>query len=334
MGVYLSSSRFKQKGSGLAEFGLAAVLLLTIGLGTVEIAHWMAVRQVLSLALQEAARTGAVYHGNPSQIAESFENALLPLFTPAASAQQRLHQHLEAVQAQLGAPAWHMAVLSPHLAAFNEFDPPEPFAGASVGTSTTLSLLSAAHHLRRIDNDYQDLQHRRYLARGWPEGRGPGSAQTIYEANTLTLALIYPHRPLLPITRQLLRLLPGGSANYAARILSQGYLPLSRKVSQTMQSHPVRWPSLASGKITYGMTGPELADMGQACPGCHHDSGGQPNQGAGSNTSGGNTDIGPGSSDAPGAGQLPSTGIAPAPGGAEDAPVMEDLCGIALCCAD
>lgn len=309
----------------MAEFGLAAVLLLILGLGTIEIAHWMTVRQVLSLALLQAARAGTVSHGDPARIATGFEHALLPLFASGGAATQSLHAHLHAVQAATGGPPWHIAITSPRPTAYLDFDPPpDPPAN---GTTPGL----AAH--ARIDNDYQALQHQRHLARGWPQGRGPQSGQTIYEANTLTLALTYPHRPLLPSTRALLRLLPGGGA-YADRLRAQGYLPLSRQVSLTMQSHPALWPSLPSGKVT--LTDAEAASAAPpaSCPLCPDGAPAIPGGSslgapAGQSPTSDTTAL-PGSPSGD-AGLAPATDTQPHPEPAPPAPV---LCGIALCCAD
>ena len=321
----------------MAEFSLAAVLLLTLGLGAVELAHWMSVRQAVSLALMQAARTGAVTHGNPARMAESFEQALLPIFTPADSAEQRRQAHLQDVQTQLGGPPWHIAVLSPHPAAYLDFDPPAATVAAS--SSSNMAATNHAAQLPRIDNDYQALQHRRYLAKGWPQGQGPQSGQTIFEANTLTLALTYPHRPMLPATRALLRLLPA-DATYAGRARRHGYLPLSRQVSLAMQSHPAQWPSLASAKITAataGSSGMNGGGMGNGngtgsgggnCPGCQS----------------GTPDVTPDTAP-PGTGGTPGNpgqDIPPPasnPGNPRDtgeSPLTpdQDLCGVALCCVD
>jgi len=74
-----SSCAGRQRGT-LIEFSLAAVLLLPVGLGIIETAHWFAVRQTVSLALMQAARTGAVMHAQPEKIEQAFERGLLPLF--------------------------------------------------------------------------------------------------------------------------------------------------------------------------------------------------------------------------------------------------------------
>jgi len=222
-----SSPSYRQRGSTLIEFSLAAILLLTLGLGIVETAHWFAVRQAVGLALMQAARTGAVTHARPEAIEREFERGLSPLLAGAASA-------------VLSTPSWRIQINSPYALAFNDFD--------------RLPAALAPAPFPALDNDYLAEQHARYLARGWPQGRGPQSGQTIFEANTLTLTLYYPHRPLLASTRAALRLLAsavdsGAGPGNVNIVWRQGFVVLHRRVSTVMQSHPVLWPDAPSGRV-------------------------------------------------------------------------------------
>jgi len=222
----------KQHGSTLIEFSLTAVLLLTVGLGIVEAAHWFAVRQTVGLALMQAARTGAVTHARPEKIEQAFERGLLPLFAGSSELQTRLAQ----TRTALDAAPWRIQVDSPHPLAFSDFD------------HLPASLAPTA--LPTLDNDYLFEQHARYVARGWPQGRGQRSNQTIFDANTLTLTLYWPHRPLLAGTRAVLRLLASGAEpDYANTAWRQGFVVMHRRISVLMQSHPVLWPDLPSGKV-------------------------------------------------------------------------------------
>jgi len=233
-------SLHKQHGSTLIEFSLAAVLLLTVGLGIVEAAHWFAVRQTVGLALMQAARTGAVTHAQPEKIEKAFERGLLPLFVGGSELQARLAQ----TRAALGAAPWRIQVDSPHPLAFSDFDPlPASFMPAALASATALPTL---------DNDYLFEQHARYVARGWLQGRGQRSKQTIFDANTLTLTLYYPHRPLLASTRAVLRLLASGAEpGYVNTAWRQGFVLMHRRISVLMQSHPVLWPDLPSGTVIW-----------------------------------------------------------------------------------
>jgi len=233
-----------QRGSTLIEFSLAAVLLLTLGLGVVETAHWFGVRQILSLALVEAARAGALTHAQPQEIEQAFERGLLPLFGSGAVAVASRQTRLAQTRTALGLAPWRIQVDSPSPLAFQEFTP----------LSTPLpAALNPRPALPALDNDYLSEQHARALARGWPQGRGPRTHLTVFEAHTLTLTLYYPHRPLLASTRLLLRGLAADSQTpYTQTALRQGFLPIQRRASVMMQTHPVLWPDPPSGKVVRG----------------------------------------------------------------------------------
>lgn len=221
----------RQRGSSATEFILAAVPILLVGLGAIELSRWFFIKQALSLALLEAGRAGIVHHARPASIETAFERALLPLFPPTSthSAAQRLRNAFERRQAHTGVPPWQIRVLAPEAAAFHDFSA----AGLAVAGADGLAV---------IDNHYLAEQHERYQARGWPGGRGPLSGVTIFEANDLALHLTYMHEPLVPGMASLLRLLSPGSAGYARQALAGGYLPLQQTLRLTMQSHPVAWP--------------------------------------------------------------------------------------------
>ncbi len=206
-----------------------------LGLGGVELTHWMSLRQVLSLALMDAARVGATRQARPAAIATAFEQGLRMAYPGAEAATWALRQRRQA----LGLP-WHIGIRQPAPAAFLDH------------ADATLSAPRDAPEQASIRNDYQALQHARRLAQGWPQGRGPRSGHTIYEANTLTMDLLWPHRPMLPGLSALIRALASLSADAAqARIMAAGYLPFRRRVIVTMQSDPSAWPPLPDGRITY-----------------------------------------------------------------------------------
>jgi len=307
-------------GAGAAEFLLAAIPLLLAGMGIVEFAQWFFVRQAVSLALLQAARAGSTQHASPQAIASAFEEALLPLH-PAPSRQQsrlRLQRQMAGAGAALGGQPWLLEVRSPLPAAFQDF--------AAAGLR-----IPGAAGLSAIDNDYQAEQYERHRARGWPQGRGPVSGLTIFQANTLVLHLVYPYKPMAPGLGGLLRLLPASGQGYAGRVLAAGYLPMRQEIQLTMQSHPVLWPmetrepqAPPSAAACQGMWCPSAA----AAPVWAGTPGGGPDQGADT----------PVSSWLPEPPAQPAAPSAPDPGPVhEDAqpglPGADDLaCGISLCC--
>ncbi len=225
----------QQRGSASLGFLLAAIPLVMLALGGVELAHWLSLRQVLSMALINSARVGVTHQAQPMAIAASFEHNLHMLWPQAQNIQQQLRRR----QTRLGLP-WQIRILQPQPAAFADF------------ADSSLKGPPDRPRLAVINNNYQSLQHRKNLSRGWPDGNGPRSAQDIFQANTLSLELLWPEKPLLPITTVLLKTLAGTVKDQlSANWMQAGYLPFKRYASMAMQSHPAQWPGLADGRVVY-----------------------------------------------------------------------------------
>jgi hypothetical protein len=242
-------SNARQHGAGAAEFIVIALPLIFLGLCAFETARWLSARHLLSVALYEAARAGSVQHAHPAVIESAFQQALAPL-----EAGQRGRS-----RSRGGQTAWQISVLSPAPGAFLDF--------ADRAAARHANGAHANGAMAIINNHYLAQQHARHRARGWPDGRGPQSGQDIFQANTLTLRLRYPFKPLVPGVAAILRSLAGGNRqretadgkrSALARkpvadpgpdsMLRQGYLPILREVSVVMQSHPQAWP-LPHGRI-------------------------------------------------------------------------------------
>ncbi len=224
-----------------------------LGLGGVELAHWFSLRQILGQALMQAARSGVTQHARPQSIADSFESGLRMAWPDAPGLQRILHEQAAA----LGTP-WHIRITQPTRSAFLDHAEPRPPAPP----------MRAG--LAWISNDHQALRHAQRMRQGWPQGRGPQSGQTIFDANTLALTLNWPQRPVLPGTSAILRALaPWMPDPRQARWMAAGYLPFRRHVRLAMHSHPAQWPDLADGRISHG-THPDRPDQsttGPAWPG-------------------------------------------------------------------
>ncbi|MFA7437008.1 TadE/TadG family type IV pilus assembly protein [Castellaniella sp.] len=232
--------RPRSGGAGAVGFLLVAVPTLMLGLGSVELAHWFSLRQILGHALMQAARSGATQHARPQIIADSFESGLRMAWPDPRSLRRILHEH----ESTLGV-AWHIRITQPARAAFRDHADPR------------LRVPHMPSGLALINNDHQALQQARYVRQGWPQGRGPVSGQTIFEANTLAMTLDWPQRPLLPGTGALLRTLaPWASDPLQARWMAAGYLPFRRHIRLAMHSHPAQWPDLADGRISHGTATP------------------------------------------------------------------------------
>jgi hypothetical protein len=260
-----------QSGATVIEFPIVAVPLLLAGLGSIEVAHWLLTRQALSLALLQAARAGATDHGRPDTIEAAFEHALLPLF-PGKERRSAMQARSDAFARRghdTGLAPWQIQILSPTAAAFDDFVDPTVMRAEHSGAmlheqdgrrQTQHPALPVTPGLPAINNHYQLEQHRRHAAAGWPGGRGPRSGQSIFEANTLVLRLRYLHEPALPGIKGLLRLLGNERGTYGQRAMALGgYLPLTREIALTMESHPVLWPLPANGKLIRAPESPAAA---------------------------------------------------------------------------
>lgn len=224
-----------QRGMGMMGFLATAIPVIWLGLGGVELAHWMQLRQALSLILLDAARVGTTRQAEPDAMARAFEQGLRHLH-PAPGELTRI---LAGRRRDLGLP-WHIAIQLPGRQAFA--DHADPTLQRSAG--------GGRRHL--IRNDHQAEQYAARQAQGWPQGRGPVSRLTIHEANTLRIALRWPHKPLLPGVAVLMKTLaPMARDPRNRQWMTAGYLPFRRTVTVAMQSHPADWPDLPDGRITH-----------------------------------------------------------------------------------
>ncbi|WP_323012475.1 hypothetical protein [Castellaniella sp.] len=231
----MNTNKSRQAGAGMVGLLLALPPLLALGMGGVELAHWMHLRQAISLILTDAARVGATRQANPQAIASAFESGLRQLYIQPDTIQQAL-----AARRQALGTSWIMHIVQPNPAAFQDHADPDV-----VGTRQPLGQAL-------IRNDYQAQQHAQRQAQGWPQGRGPQSGLNIHEANTLVINLWWPQRPMVPGIAAILQgLAPLNHDPVGQQMMTQGYLPIRRQVRMVMQSHPADWPALADGRIRY-----------------------------------------------------------------------------------
>ncbi len=216
-------------------FLATAIPVIWLGLGGVELAYWMQLRQALSLILLDTARVGTTRQAEPAAMARAFEQGLHRLH-PAPGEVSRV---LARRHQDLGLP-WHIVVQLPDRKAFVDHADPT-LQGPAKGDRQPL-----------IRNDHQAAQHARRQAQGWPQGRGPLSGLTIHEANTLRIALRWPHKPLFPGAAILMKTLaPLARDPRNRQWMAAGYLPFRRTVTVAMQSDPADWPDLPDGRITH-----------------------------------------------------------------------------------
>lgn len=242
-----------QHGQGALEFTLAVAPVLLAALGALEAIHWYNVRQAVNQALMQGLRAGITEHAQPQAIAAAFDQSMLLLFPPTttASAQQNQQRRYRHHTQQLGAP-WHMQILSPTAAHY----------AAHADPSLAISRRTG---LAAIRNSYQREQHQQGKKSASGAGNPPTTGQPppvpdIFQANTLSLRVVFPHSPLLPGMRSLFTLMGKRNGSVNERTFAAGYLPVVQQLSLPMQSHPVQWPidqtpgffSAGPGEKTYG----------------------------------------------------------------------------------
>jgi len=224
------------RGAASAEFALAAVPLLLVGLAVAETGHWLMTRQLVRLALHEAARSGASQHAHPDAIRTAFEQALTPLYVPVGvygTAQARMRASHDRLWRATGLSPWQIEVLGPASSAYQDFGS----ASRQHGGRPTIS------------NDYLAEQHARAQAR-WPQGVGPRSGLDIHQANVLHLQVSYLKRPLTPIVGSVLKAAASVAPVHAQPALAAGMLSIRLDSKMTMQSDPVAWDLPSAGFVS------------------------------------------------------------------------------------
>ncbi|AHV92640.1 hypothetical protein [Bordetella holmesii] len=195
-------------GQAAVEFTVALLALLLAACALYETMQWQRQRQLLHLALIEAARAGSVSHVHPQHMRAAFEAALAPL----------QHQSRHAAARAEGLIPWRLEVLQPSEAHYRRHGQHLP------------GLPELA-----INNDYQAEQDA--LRPGLP---------SIQQTNTLRLRLTYASAPATTLLAALLPYLAPLAGDACRRaILAAGWLAIRLELAMEMHSHPTRWPELA-----------------------------------------------------------------------------------------
>ncbi|AZY52039.1 hypothetical protein [Bordetella avium] len=198
---------YREAGQAALEFSIAALTLLLAAWALYEGMLWHRQRQILHLALLDAARAASFSHIHPQTMARALEAGLKAL----------PHDDQDRLAAQ-DLRRWRLEVLQPGEAHYRRHG------------RQLRGLPSPA-----IRNDYQAEQ----------QAARPGSP-SIHEANMLRLRLTYASAPATPFLAALLPALAGLTADPCRRaLLAAGWLPLRLELTLEMHSHAVRWPDSA-----------------------------------------------------------------------------------------
>jgi len=218
-----------QIGASFIEFNIVAIPLILVGLFGVELMLFNQSRMIVSYALNEAMRAAITQHAEPSVTEATFAKALLPLFAPAGR-----HADIEARQlwekkkhlSDTGLPQWKLNKLFPNKQDFDDFAHP---------------VLSRRNGRPTIRNNYLKEQHREMLQIGWPDGKGPMSQRNVFEANSITLQVIYLKKPLTPGVSTIIKLLLSSQDKYIESAYRQGLLVIVTEQQALMHSDPMLW---------------------------------------------------------------------------------------------
>ncbi len=155
----LSTAFSRSHGLATAEWLVATfAVIATISLA-IEISHWFLLRQHLMLHAQRAVEHAAMVGGKPEDV------------------YQHLTRHLRPATLTPG----YVCVLDAVDDLMKDFKDPA---------------LSRHHGRALIRHNHLAQQHKRSLAKGWPEGKGPRSHKTISQANVLNVRVL-ARRPIV-----------------------------------------------------------------------------------------------------------------------------------------
>jgi hypothetical protein len=218
-----------QRGAAIVETCLVCIPLWLVCTLVLELTYSQSVRQIAQLALYEAARRGSVTGAHPKKIEQAFSQAILPLFVPAGpqdSPATRRDTSVQKLFDATGLSLWHIETLNPDTAVYTDFADPD---------------LSRALNRPALRNDYLAEQHAVHIKKGWRDGRGPVSGQTVFDANTLRLQLSLLYRPRAPGIAFILKRLGAHRSDRTGLAWQNGYLEAKLDTEVMMQSHAQQW---------------------------------------------------------------------------------------------
>ncbi len=153
-----------QTGHALIEWIIVSLPLVWLGLLAIEVSGWHSTRQELALVAQQATLFASMSGGRTESV------------------KQHLAQH-RSLQIRGDIQVCVKDRVSQLMSDFKD---------------RRLSQ-QVGHDV--IRHDHIAEQHRRFIAKGWDNGRGPRSGQSISAANFLRVSVTLQHRPVTPVIR-------------------------------------------------------------------------------------------------------------------------------------
>lgn len=224
-------ARRRVRGAAMVEFGVAAVVLITVGLTVVQYGMLYFAKNNLNYAAFEAARAGATGHARVADIQSRFARALTGLYGGGRNAAELAESYARAL-ADVTAHS-RVEIINPTREAFEFNDPRLQQRLADgfdrVDGARARVIPNAALHLRADAGEI-----------------GAASGMNRRDANLLKLRITYGYQPRIPVASNAL-LGAWGVANgfspptdpYHATLLAAGRIPVVIHATLRMESEPV-----------------------------------------------------------------------------------------------
>lgn len=162
----------QQTGQSLVEFIIAFIILIMLGLGAIQMGLIYRAKTTLEYAALQAARAGAVHHGNPAAIKFGLARGLAPLYANEASVSGAAMGLTESIAAACNPLVTRYQLINPTKKAFQDFK----YKYKKIGWA--------------IPND--NLAFRSHKP-------GAKSKLTLQDANVLKIRVVYQYRLIVPI---------------------------------------------------------------------------------------------------------------------------------------
>jgi len=158
------ASKKHQTGHALIEWVIVSLPLIWLGLLSIEVSGWHSTRQELSLIAQQATLFASMAGGRTESV------------------QRHMNQH----RSMRMRGAIEVCVKDRVSQLMSDFK--DRRLSQQLGQDV-------------IRHDHIAEQHRRFVAKGWPNGLGPRSGQSISAANFLRVSVTLNHQPITPVIR-------------------------------------------------------------------------------------------------------------------------------------
>lgn len=218
----------RQRGASLVEAAIALPILIVVILAAIQFGFVYQAKATLNHAALQAARAGAVRHGEPAALRRGLARGLVPLSSPDASLQGSAESAAR-IEAELLTDA-RIRILNPTRESFDDF-------------------ATEVDGIRELPNDRLHTRSTQL---------GPGGGLNVQDANLLRVEITYGYELKVPLVNGFLSrlsLLTTGEIDpFHDQLLRRNRLPISSTATVRMQS-PLRFSELVVSRAAL----PEVA---------------------------------------------------------------------------